>query len=176
MPSLHMHGWVCWAQRRVMSHRRTHEDCGRPRAGATSLNTSPVFLLSAVVLGYSIKILGQPHSSTRVKWLISGPSCLLHDNALNHRTFYVKQVLVRKQISKAQTKLAVLLVRQQVIFLFLGEDKAIVLLFNLKNQCVRSHAHICVFMSAHVPVCLCVFVYVYVCLCVFVYAHVEARS
>lgn len=39
---------------------------------------------------------GQPRSFTRVKWLMSGPSCLLPDNALNHRTFSVKQVLVRK--------------------------------------------------------------------------------
>lgn len=79
-----------------MSHRRTHVDCRRPRAGIISMNPSPVFLLSAVILGYSLKILEQPHSPTRVKWLISGPSCLLPDNALNHRTFSVKQVLVRK--------------------------------------------------------------------------------
>lgn len=166
MPSLCMHGWGCWAQRRVMSLRRTHVDCGRPRAGIISVNPSPVFLLSAVILGYSIKILEQPHSSTRVKWLISGPSCLLPDSALNHRTFSVKQVLVRKQISKARTKLAALFVRWQVI-LFLGENKTIVLLFNLKIS-VCAHVHVYVFMSAHMPV--------FVCLCVFVYAHVEARS
>lgn len=78
----------------------------------------------------------------------------------------MKQVLVRKQISKARAKLAAVLVKGQVI-LFLGEDKAIVLLFNLKAS-VCAHVHGYAFMSAHVPV-LCVFMCVYVRLCVFVY-------